>query len=890
MAITINDFLFAGLALGLVIMITVLGILGGLRWLRGKNQTRLDALKEHVRGLKTRLGGLQDIYEEYRDQPLQPYRSAADTLHKQLQQARSDLLALNAAMDELERTHAVPDAPVNAAINVLPNSLVAQRMSQDIELAVADLTARMDEAFLSGQRLQHISDEMRQLEAQTEGYYEEMLNLPNRLKEAGVKGKVIDESEDYLSVLAYDLKRVPEHFKPGGAPEADTRKEQEGAAHVYELLGSEEAELLGRRKALLETDKLYHQMKAAEQHLGRNLQLMQKILSEPIPGLIVTRFVEQVMSVDDKFQAHAEKRAAPDAGDLKPQESELKRWSRVVQDCEQELSRARQNVDILRKVLKELDAAIEEGDTCLESVEAEQCAEYPVEWDLSRPLLEEIGTTRNQLGSLEKARTPEELTEGIQTANDLLAQIKVLLAKARQLLERHNHLLILLNRPEITGGLEWLRETGELAAHVDRYDEHNWDPRDDVKKFSRQIGALNELQTRLAPEDTQTALKESQLEERIHAMDLLLRRHLDLRPRAERIADRLETIVETEQQLRETLQQAAAVVGRTSLLLGNNAFLQETAGNQVSAFQSTLQSRLQALEHTKEGTLESKRVAASKDVERVQRSLNDWLARMLGGIDRFRDRLQGRLSRLDQIAILDDLEVNNARQLTRRLTGAPPVTSLLGFSEAATQLKRCSDDWVACETTERALTAKTGPVEESFEQASAALKEARLAFQNAGGLASGRREWSRVTQVSLENDRQSLDTLERRMSGLRTQRWPSVQLVRELDQLYHELDKLSDRVVQATRQAEQESRETGSVDEAYTSLKRYWEGRAQTEPALAAHIRNMLGRAEARYRSARDGYLRGSLNFEQTRAGVEEAADILEEGFTTYEGQHIKPS
>ena len=80
------------------------------------------------------------------------------------------------------------------------------------------------------------------------------------------------------------------------------------------------------------------------------------------------------------------------------------------------------------------------------------------------------------------------------------------------------------------------------------------------------------------------------------------------------------------------------------------------------------------------------------------------------------------------------------------------------------------------------------------------------------------------------------------------------------------------------------------MDEAYTSLKRYWEGRAQTEPALAAHIRNMLGRAEARYRSARDGYLRGSLNFEQTRAGVEDAADILEEGFTTYEGQHVKPS
>ena len=169
MAITINDMLFAGLALGLVIMITVLGILGGLRWLRGKNQTRLDALKEHVRGLKTRLGSLQEIYDEYRDQPLQPYRGVADTLHKQLQQARSDLLALNAAMDELERTHAVPDAPVNAAINVLPNSLVAQRMSQDIELGVADLTAQMDEAFLSGQRLQHISDEMRQLEAKTEG-------------------------------------------------------------------------------------------------------------------------------------------------------------------------------------------------------------------------------------------------------------------------------------------------------------------------------------------------------------------------------------------------------------------------------------------------------------------------------------------------------------------------------------------------------------------------------------------------------------------------------------------------------------------------------------------------------------------------------------------------
>ncbi len=887
--ITIDDFLVAGLAIGLIVLLTLVGILGGLRWLRGKNQTRLDDLKEHTRGLKSRLNSLQEIYDEYRHQSLQPYRGLAETLHKQIQQARTDLLSLSASMDEFERTHAVPEAPVNAAISVLPNSLVARRMSQDIEQGVADLTTQLDEAFQTSQRLQHLAEEMRQVVIKTNGHYEEMLRLLDQLKKARVKGKIIDESDDYLGVLAYDLKRVPDHFKPGKSPESDSKKEQEGAAFVYELLGDEETELQSRRKVILEADKFYHQMKAAEQQTGRSLQLMKQILGEPIPGLIVNRFVEQVMSVDEKFQAHAEKRAAPDAGELKSQEGELKRWNRVIQDSEQELSRARQNVDVIRQALKELDAALQEAETCLGNVEAEQCVEHPLEWDLSRPLLEEMNVARNQLGGLDKARTPEELAQGIETSKELLAQTRNLLDRAQQVRERHNHLLVLLNRPEITGGLEWLRENGQLAAQVDEYDEHNWEPREEVRKFSRQVGALNELQTRLAPEDTQSAVKESLLEERIQGMDLLLRRHLDLRPRAARIAARLKTITETEQQVREMLLQASAVVGRTALLMGRNTFLQETAGAQVTAFQNSLQARLQSLDQSKEGTIESKRLAAGKDIDRVQRSMNEWLSRILNGVDRFQDRLESRLSRLDQIAILDDPEVNNARQLLRRLAGAPPVTSLLSFSDAAGELKRCSDDWVACETTERALTAKTGPLEESYEQAAAALKEARQAFQNAGGLASGRREWNRVTQISLENDRQTLDYLERRLSGLRTQHWPALQLVRELDQIYHELDKLSDRVALSTRQAEQESRDTHSVDEAYTGLKRYWEGRAQTEPALASYIRGMIGRAEARYRSAREGYLRGSLDYQQARAGVEEAADILEEGFTTSEGQHIKP-
>ena len=248
------------------------------------------------------------------------------------------------------------------------------------------------------------------------------------------------------------------------------------------------------------------------------------------------------------------------------------------------------------------------------------------------------------------------------------------------------------------------------------------------------------------------------------------------------------------------------MVGRTSLLLGDDAFLQETAGNQVSAFQSTLQSRLQALEHTKEGTLESKRVAASKDVERVQRSLNDWLSRMLGGIDRFRDRLQGRLSRLDQMAILDDLEVNNARQLTAPLDRSPAGDQLVGLQRgshsAQTVQRRLGGLRNHRARPHRQDWARRGCFSSRLRRPS---RRPGWPSKTAGGLASGRREWSRVTQVSLENDRQSLDTLERRMSGLRTQRWSSVQLVRELDQLYHELDKLSDRVVQATRQAEQEA-------------------------------------------------------------------------------------
>ncbi len=888
--IDINLILYFLLAL---LVIAVAGLLALLflmtRW-RKHTEEALLQLGSEINNIGMQIENLQAVQQEYSSLHRQPYTDLAAELQKKIGRVLADAQTLDQHWEELNDAHTrVPVSRFQALIDSIPtayrNARAAAAMWQERER----IQRQLAEAQALSKRIETLPGEVH---AQARQLGEGIIQLEGLLKtlhEAGLHGKQVEAADDALLRLQQGWMRIPTDFTATRPPDGQISEVREVTSSVYTVLNDLQPVLDEWLPRAQTWDQQYKRTVDSYEEMRKTATNFRSALETPPVGLVVDSFHAELEKVRATAKALNRRLQEPLVEDLRSLERDTAHLARVILDAAGRYDRVALQVAELDRTLLELESQLKAAGARL--AEPEKLQVSPLQWDISRPALAALEEKAAALGGREQMRTPEQVASAARQAAALLEEVRAFEKGTEQVLSLHHDLLALMGSGAITGGAAFSAEVKELARSVQAYDPANWPSQENIAALPKQAAQLEDLQRRLSAPRQTAAVKESLLGARLEEAAQLVELHNALRARVERIGKRLAELQQAEEDAADELERAIATADSLALLVKDNPLLRESASAELTRTQAELARLKQEFDNPAQGVVERKVSRANALLDGFSRAASTWLEKLAADLQVHTRKISETLAALEPVAALDDRAVADARALLNRV-GAGPLgrKTAMNYLDAAAELKRWNNDWQACSSAARALEALAGPVLDAYKEADQARKAAKAAFQAAGKLASGRRDWP-PTRQSLADEVKIFQSQEARLDGLRARRIASGALVRELGQIYHELDLLEDRVSTATRAAEAEQREAAEAEQAVVTLQQRWQAVAQRYPGQAdldLEIKDLISQADQRLALLKNQYRRGGMEYDQVLSALREQAGILRSArFTTAAGQSI---
>lgn len=890
-ALDLNLILYFLLALMLVFLAAILATYFLVNRWRKKVDDALIQLGADLNEAGLKIETLQAVQREYDGLHRQPYVDVADELQTRINRALQDAQSLeNRWMDLNARHNQVPLSRLQALIDLVPGAYHNQK-AVDLMWQQRDrIQKQLAEMESLANRLETLPTEMH---TRTVLAGESLRNLEARLSdlhEAGLHGKHVEEADDVLLRVQQGWQRIPVEFASGQPPDAQLGEVRETTSAVYTVLSDIQPLLDEWLERVTGWEKQYRRAVDSYERLRKTATHYRSALDAPPVTLIVDGFLGELEKVRSTARALNKRLQEPLVEDLRALERETAHLEKVVQDSAARYDKTVRRVEELDRALLELDTQLKE--TARRITEPEKLQVFPMNWDITRPVLMDLQTKTDVLGGREHKRTPDEVEDALRGAADLTSQAKLFDNRVNLVLDRHRELLGLLGTGSIADGRQFVTEVRGLARRVQAYDPSNWSSQDQAGSLPGEVAQLEELQRRLSEVEQPAPLKESELTDRLEEARRLSELHAQLRVKSGRLQAQLDEIQKVEGNTRDEVERASKTVESLALLLRDNPSLQEIAAADVNRYRTDLATMARDLDNPAYGSVGRKASRANALLDQLSRSTSGWLDKLAANLQVYTRRMNDMLADLDRFANMDDRVVTDARRQLERL-GPNPVNrkSGLTYMDAAAELKRWNNDWQTSAAVTQALETLSGPVLEAGRDAEQARQAAKTAFQAAGKLASGRRDWP-PTRQSLAADVRSFQELERRLDGMRSKRMSSGALVRELGQIYHELDGMEDRVTAAVRQAEAEQQEAVGVERQVTELQQRWQALAQLHPGetdLDLEIKDLVHQVDQRLAQLQAQYKRGQITYDQALSGLRELVTLLRNThFNGKDGQDVR--
>ena len=889
-AIDINLILYFLLA---VLVIVVAGLLVLLylvtRW-RKQVEHALLQLGSELNTFTMQIDALRSVENEFGSLHRQPYSDLAAELQKKTQRIIQETRTLEDRWNDLNAAHhTIPINPLQSLVDTIPSAYRNARQATLMWQLRERIQRQMKEAQSLAGRIESLPEEIHSQTRQAGEGIQQMTALLKELHEAGLHGKQVEEADDALLRIQQGWARIPPEFTDDQPPDSQLGEVRETASSAYTLLNDIHPVLDEWLPRVRDWDRQYKRAVDSYESLRKTATNFRSALETPPAALNVDRFRGELEKVRSMAKALNQRLQEPLTEDLRALEKETDHLEKVVLDAAKRYDITSREVESLDRGLLELETLLKQAETRL--VEPEKLQVFPLGWDLARPSLLDLHNRADNLGGRDLRRTPEQVTSALAQSARLGDEVKALIASADQALGRPREILTILGTGAVADGAAFTARVQALVREVQAYDPANWSSQDNLADLPKEAAQLEDLQRRLTAVKKPAQLKESELPARLSEARRLSELHTALRARAERIRSRQDGLHKIESAMQDELQRASATVQSLTTLLKDNPFLQETAAAELNRAAAEIDVLQKDFANPQQGLVDRKASRANTLLDGLARSENAWLDKLSADLQIHTRKMNETLAALDPIASLDDRTVVDARTLLNRI-GSSPVNrkSNLSYLEAAAELKRWNNDWQACAASARALDKLAAPVLEAYRDADQARKAARAAFQSAGKLSTGRRDWP-PTRQTLADDVRAFQDLEKRLDGLRNRSVSSGTLVRELGQIYHELDRLDDHVSQAARQAEAEQSEAAALESQVEELQQRWQAQAQRYPDQAdldLEIKDLVSQADQRLAQLRNQYKRGGLDYEQVMNGLREQAGILRTArFSTVDGQPV---
>ncbi len=903
---TLQLLLFIVAAPALLVLIVV----GLVLLLRRQTQNTVDKIGERIQGFDHRISEIAKFLRSYTSIDKEPYSTQLDELQTEAAGLHTQVQAfLHACQGFEEATRQAGDNRFQEIINAPVNGVRQWRQASSLLAESKTIDSQLSAAEEHMQRIYELPIELAQQCIQAEKDAAELFKAVQDLQQKGAYGAALNLINSQVPQIKRGLEEIPETFYHVDADTLLAVNNRKPTIRVFEVLSSVRPALARYLPQVREWNAAYDRASAEYNQLkvaGANLR---QVMSKPPAGLETTALEERLDQIAQLAADLNQRLAQPEVEDLKPLAREISQVRRVIEDTEKQFSQAAQQVDLLSRVLGELQVGLDK--LAAQMGDLERIGAYPLAWDESNGLIKDQRKRLAALGPAGQPRTPEQVAQHLKDAEQLRARYKTHADAFPKTAEQHRALITLLEGPELREGAAYLRKAREMLNQAAVYDPHNYSKTDSIQTMPGDLEDLLKFHEDLVPTDRAAPIRESELSVRLQDTKLLADQHKHLRPRIESVQKRLAKIQELEKSCKAALTEAFGALDRMEVLAENNDLLYQSARQEIDRLKEEIQQLGSELNNRQQGEVEKKTHKINAQIEKVIRALNGWLAHLNGSIATLGSQMNGRLSQVDAIAALDDTLIADTRELLARdeyvsaiygsrgsrvegsaQTGAlrsitarvaerggmlPRQQVPLNELDVIAEIKRKNDLWLTLESVSRALNERTDSLLEAQEDMVKARSAAHEALAEVARRIPERRAWPPNNQTPL-TEAQFLHPIDSKRDALKKQPRRVDAAIYELGHLTQQYSQAAEHARQRLDRVTQDEERIQDLEERIGEIKQRWQAHGQANPANAVMregIQQVVSQADSKLAYIKQQYMRGVLSYEQVIRSLQLLYDEL---------------
>jgi len=853
----------------LLIPMFLLVTVGGLYLLGQYLKTRVDSDLKNVgaetRRLEVQRRQLEATLQAFEDVDQEPFVSRVNALHSLLSEA--DALSADLQGERVRIRQKAANLSVTHWRSMLGAPYLWLALNGDVKRLLAGIS-RVERALqAAGQKeleIQRLGWNIAQQARQARLLQRQVRRIIEPLQARKMGGGAFDQALAEEQQIRSRLETIPEYLYNDDEERVLELLDRETTTAAHNAIAAARPAL----EALLERARAWaKQAGNADEQVSRLRRALEEVgqTLESLPPIVDTTEAHAQLGGMSQIARTLELTLARlETESIDEVVSEAERQTRLAQELNHLLKRARREGPMLQSALAALSAGFK--DISVQTNALSKSKRHPVRWRASVETLGELNRQLTGLGGADRARPPDQIRQDLESASNLRTRQSELAGRVQQVRENHEKLLEQLLAPDLASLDSWIEEARRLAEKVTAYAPENWPRQEAIERLPADLDMLSDDARRLDLSRPEARLDEAQVASRLADLSAFVNTYQALQRRVEALRSRLESLAQQEQETDEILAKARAAIGQLEFIINSNDFLGGIAAQELPRFSEDLQRLGDETKDRRRGRVETRLRQTAALAERLETAANRWLEQLVQEIEAQNSELAGLLKELDGIAELDEQPVEDARHLLSSGNGLPRRSYAgrgpLELEVLIAELKRRSDYWHSANASMHAMQ-DFHPLIETYQEAAYLRDQAHRALGEAEAGVGRQRTWPPTT-VSLDGERQELAKLEKQWQELQNSHAKAIARTSQLGSLAGRYGALTERIAQAAERAARESGDIEDLEADLHDLVQLWQNHLyelQNNPEAAADLQLLLEDISRELGQVRRRYQQGGADY-----------------------------
>lgn len=851
----------------LLVSLTAGSLMALGRFYEKKTGERLKNLRSELRRIQSFCQNLVEGAQTYRAGDPEPYRTPAAQFHELFSKLRYDIR-------EIERSYVHLNEHITRLIHhPLQKTLASPASWPPIDKEIRSLKNRLDKANRYAGDVQSLFQQIQELPWETalqirrlNDSIHSIISQLEALSRNGLYGDTFEAAVQVSQELQAAIESLPSEFKNSSRDELLQKATKATTIRTFEVLQENipKAEQLSGKAAQWES-----QQALAASHLETmkgNIHNLEVILSQSHPNLDMSaeraswqkmkEIAQSLLDTANRLEVESIPLFCQEAGKLLS----------ATQDLFIEINHAQREHTALIGLLNE---NIVETDSLSKSVGTlAGTSIFPIHWEGGEKKLASFSNEIQSLGDMGTHRSPAQVSTQLSAASRIRNELIEIKRQYRQIEQERTRLTAILDDPAMEKIPGLVQEARTLISETAKYSTDNWTDGENPAALGETIEQISFEHSRLVSSDRSSSISEVELAEKFKNSTQLLEKSRVVESLLNSLHQRWNVLKSAEAQAKDQIETQARSLVQLQLIARSNPFLDRTASKEIDQLQNTVQKLKQHFAQPEHGRLEARILETASLQTHLDGQIRGWLAHLTSELSNLRGDLTKSLNALNEIGVLEDPPIDQARRLLNSLadgrTRLPEGRKTAGLEDAILEIKESSDAWQECQAAQKGLESLQ-QLRDTYQQAGSLREETLEATGSLPEWGSRKRSWPPVSR-DLKSERMELNDLEREWKAKRNQPSRAIGLVAHFSSLASRYQALSTRLKQFDEQRDEDHETIADLERQIAQAAGEWENLLRLysdNPSACQEIQDFLNALDHNLEMIETGYLQSELEFDQ---------------------------